>query len=320
VLLEDTTTQNVLAAFLGAFIFSLTGVIVLDTGFYTGASAAVILLVSVGVIGLVVVAILRWIGHLGELGSVVETSGRIERVAADAINDRRNLPCLGARPLTDGQLEIPARATRFCAWDTGYVQHIDLKALSQAAEKCAGSIFVVAQPGALVSPEDPLLYRSGEFDEDKLKAAFTIADRRVFEQDPRFGVIVLSEIAQRALSKGVNDPGTAIDILTRLARVLSCYRSEDRPEAEPTLPRVWMSPVKAEDLVRDAFDSIARDGAGMVEVQIRLQKTLALLARTGDAEMAEAVRGAARRALTLALDALPLEENRARVKALADKV
>lgn len=292
VLLEDTTTQNVLATFLGAFIFSLTGVIVLDTGLYAGEAPAVILLISLAVIAMVVIAILRWIDHLGELGSVVETAKRIETAACSAISDRRALPCLGARPLTPGQREIPARAEKFCAWETGYVQHIDLRALNKAANGGGGSIFLVAQPGELVSPGDALLYHTVPLSQNQLKSAFTIADRRVFEQDPRFGVIVLSEIAQRALSPGVNDPGTAIDVLTRLARVLAHYQTETRSDATPEMPRVWMSPVTADELVRDGFDPIARDGAGTVEVQVRLQKTLALLAQLGDEEMAAAARDA----------------------------
>ncbi|MCG6903316.1 MAG: DUF2254 domain-containing protein [Rhodobacter sp.] len=320
VLMEDTTTQNVLATFLGSFIFSLTAMIVMDTEFYATGAPAVILGISLVVVALVVVAILRWIDHLSELGSVGETAARIERAATRAIEDRRTMPCLGARPLTPGQLEIPARAERFQAWDTGYVQHIDLRGLSRAAGVAGGSVFVVAQPGELVSPGDALLYHTIPMPEEKLRAAFTIADNRVFEQDPRFGVIVLSEIAQRALSPGVNDPGTAIDMLTRLARVLAHYRAEANVDCEPALAHVWMSPVTPEELMRDAFDPIARDAASTVEVQIRLQKTLALLSHSGDSEMEAAARASSARALALSLEAQSLPEHRERLRELAKAV
>jgi uncharacterized membrane protein len=42
----------------------------------------------------------------------------------------------------------------------------------------------------------------------RLRTAFTLGDMRYFEEDPRFGLITLSEIASRALSPAVNDPGT----------------------------------------------------------------------------------------------------------------
>jgi uncharacterized membrane protein len=186
---------------------------------------------------------------------------------------------------------------------------------------CDCNIYVVVQPGELVSPGEILVYFTADLDEENLKRAFTLADRRVFEQDPRFGVIVLSEIAQRALSPGVNDPGTAIDVMTRrLARVLGGYRDEADPSRKVRLPRVWMSAVTADELVRDAFDPIARDGAGTVEVQIRLQKTLALLSESGDNTMLKAARTASARALELALPALQLEEYRQRVRELAAQV
>jgi len=320
VLMEDRTTQNVLAVFLGSFIFSLAGVIILQTGFFAGRSVGVMLFFTLAVILCVILAILRWIEHLAELGSVTATNRRIENAAAAALDARYNLPCLGARPLTMGQLEVPARAVDFRAWDTGYVQHIDLKALSRAARETDGNVYVIAQPGELVSPGDTLVYYTADIDEARLKAAFTLSDRRVFEQDPRFGVIVLSEIAQRALSPGVNDPGTAIDIITRFSRLLANFKDEADPKLTPRLPHIWMSAVTADELVRDAFDPIARDGAGSVEVQMRIQKTLCLLAQSGDETMKEAARAASARALEIALPAQVLEEHRARLLDLAAKV
>jgi uncharacterized membrane protein len=38
---------------------------------------------------------------------------------------------------------------------------------------------------------------------------------------PRFGLITLSEIASRALSPAVNDPGTAIQIISSHVRLFS---------------------------------------------------------------------------------------------------
>ena len=102
--------------------------------------------------------------------------------------------------------------------------------------------------------------------------------------------------------------------------MLGGYRDEADPSRKVRLPRVWMSAVTADELVRDAFDPIARDGAGTIEVQIRLQKTLALLSESGDNTMAKAARAASARALELALPALPLEEHRQRLTVLAEQV
>ena len=61
---EDRTTQNVLATFLGAFLFGLVGLITLHAEFYNASGKEVVFLFTVSVIGLVVVALICWIGHL----------------------------------------------------------------------------------------------------------------------------------------------------------------------------------------------------------------------------------------------------------------
>ncbi len=149
--------------------------------------------------------------------------------------------------------------------------------------------------------------------------AFTIDHARTYEQDVRFGVIVLSEIAQRALSPAVNDPGTAIYIVDRITGLLV---NGGRPadEESPTCPHVFLPAVTSDDLVADGFNPIARDGAAMVEVQSRLQKAFAALVRQGDAEMAEAAQKASERAAQLAEAALVLEEDRARIRQLSNAV
>ncbi len=314
ILLEDTTTQTVLATFLGAFVFALVGIIELSTGYYSGAEVTVILGYTLLVVMLVVVAILRWIDHLTSLGSVIETTRKVEDAAKEALETRIEWPCLGARPLpaADG---IPAGAAPFRAWMTGYVRHVDLGALSELAEAGDGEVYVMASPGTFLAAGAPLAWHTRSVAMDKMRAAFTMGDTRVFGQDPRFGLIVLTEIAQRALSSGVNDPGTAIDIIGRLERLLLGYRDEGRaPDGSPLYPRLWMTPLTADELLRETFDPIARDAAATVEVQLRLVAALKTLTAGDDGVMAAAAAGAARRVLTRAEDALTLPDDIARLR------
>ncbi len=318
-LLEDHTTQTVLATFLGAFVYGLASLILVSIHLYTQKDVVVILAFTLLVIGLVVVAILRWIEHLSELGSVVTTTGWIEDAAKDALETRINWPCLGARPLSSTQREIPARAQRVLARETGYVQHMDLASLNAAAAKANAQVFVLGGAGKFVTDGDPVAWFTGQQDADAIWRAFSVGRTRNFDQDPRFAVIVLSEIAQRALSPGINDPGTAIDIIGRLTRLLIPFQSEAVAQVhdEVRFPQVWIKPVTADALLRDAFGPIARAGASTVEVQIRLQKALARLAQSSDPEMASAARVESGRALEFAELALVLDEDRARVRGIA---
>ena len=318
-LLEDHITQTVLATFLGAFVYALASLILVSIHLYSSKTVVVILVFTLIVITLVVLAILRWIEHLSDLGSVVTTTGWIEDAAKDALQMRVEWPCLGGRPLSVDHREIPARARQLLASETGYVQHLDVGALDKAAEDDTAQIFVLAAPGSFVSKGDPMIWFTGELDEDAIRTAFTIGKTRNFDQDPRFAMIVLSEIAQRALSPGINDPGTAIDIVGRLLRLLIAFRSETVAQEQPEVrfQKVWIKPVIAGALMRDAFAPIAREAGNAVEVHVRLQKALARLAESSDREMAAAARKEAARALEFALKALVLEEDRERIMALA---
>ena len=106
---------------------------------------------------------------------------------------------------------------------TAEQEHIDLPELEELAAKAGGtaSILVDTQIGRFVLPGAPLCrLTEGDLDTVSVRDCFTLGDTRTFDQDVRFGVIVLAEIAQRALSPAVNDPGTAIFILDRITRMI----------------------------------------------------------------------------------------------------
>src|SRR5690606_9001108 len=312
---QDRMTQRVLATFMGAFTYALTAQVLLRTGLYEQASSTVILIVTIAVLALVVIVMLGWIEHLTRVGSIPDTVAGLEAAMRPAIEDWHRRPALGACPApADAPLPAAAR-TAVRAPRSGYVQHIDIGALDALAAGADGAqVFVAAVIGSFVVDGDTLCLHSGQIDAEGLRAAFTIDRTRTFEQDVRFGVIVLSEIAQRALSPAVNDPGTAIFIIDRLTALLSGSSAEPEP---PRCPQVFLPAVTGAELLTDGFDPIARDGAGMVEVQARLQRAFATLIRHGDAAVAAAAREASRRAAERAAIALPLEGDRARIRALS---
>ncbi|MGB8622026.1 MAG: DUF2254 domain-containing protein [Paracoccaceae bacterium] len=317
-LLEDSTTQTVLATFLGAFIFALVSIILFRAGVYGARASVVVFFFTVAVVTLVVLAILRWIEHLSRLGSMDETIRLVEARARKTLDMRRAAPSLGARPLTEG-VHVPGDAAPISAHRGGYVQFIDMPGLTETAEAHEAEIFLVATPGSFVVQGEPLARATAADDAlaDAMRAAFYISDLRTFDQDAGFALLVLSEIASRALSPGMNDPGTAIDVIGRLERLLSL--PVEKPEAAVRLAHklIWAPPITEADMILEAFDAIARDGAGMVEVALRLQSALNTLRGGHDEAMARAAEDMARRALAHAEGALALEEDRARVRALS---
>lgn len=311
-LLEDTTTQTVLATFLGAFIYSLASIVMINAGLYTPRGVSVNFFFTVFVIVLVVIAILRWIDHLSRLGSMLETTRIVERATESALRARLAEPFLGGQPVARAPGRLPHEVL---AQSTGYVAHVDMPALIRLSREQGFDIVLVALPGAFVSVRDALARIGRPEHDEAIRAAFTISDARDFSQDPRFGLVVLSEIASRALSPGINDPGTAIDVTGRVLRLLLMWRPPEMEDGtERTKGQVYVPGLDALNLVEDGFWGVARDGAGMVEVQLLLQKALATLANSDDPAMAAAAREMASRARDYAKEALPVASDLARVE------
>ncbi len=274
-LVEDRFTQNALSTFVGTFLFAIVGIIALTTGYYGDKGRVVLFFATVVVVAIVAITLLRWIQHLSSFGRVPDTIRRVEEAACAAMRAWAQAPSLGGR----AAVAVPDGAVAVFADGTGYVSHIDMKALCRIAEGAGASVHVAVLPGAFVHDARCVARVSGGVDAAALKgiaAAFAVSQDRDFDQDPRFGLIVLGEIASRALSPAVNDPGTAIQVLGAAHRVLLALA--DTAADEPAFPRVYVPALATRDLFDDVFRPIARDGASVIEVQLRLNATMAALA------------------------------------------
>ena len=152
---QDSTTQNALGAFIGAFLFSLVGIIALGTGLYGDRGRLVLFAVTLAVVAFVITAMLRWIDHLSGLGRVGETARIVEETTRAALLDRAAAPTLGARAcdpayMTSSDHE-PVTTRRI-----GYVQHVDLERLSAIAEDAGCAIHIEKPPGSFVFANDAL--------------------------------------------------------------------------------------------------------------------------------------------------------------------
>lgn len=298
-LMDDTTSQNVLSTFVGSFVFSLVGIIALSTGYYTDEGRTVLFLGTLVVIAVVVVTLLRWISHLTRFGRMSDVIDRTERAATESLRQWASAPTAYATPRrADAEDGRPIFGET-----TGYVAFVDIAALERIAERSRTRLAVATLPGGMADAAGPLVHVAegalSEEDTAAVRRAFQIESHRTYDQDPRLGVIALAEIASRALSPSTNDPGTAIDVLGALQRVFTAALGET-PSDEIRYPHVEVEAVRLEDLVEDGFRPVSRDGAGMVEVAIRLQKTLSALAIAAEdrgAVFSEAASDALRRAL-----------------------
>ena len=321
IVMQDKSSQNSLTAFLAAFIYAIIALVAISIVDY-GAGGRILLFSGYSIMVVwVLFSFVRWVDRVSKLGRMGDTLESVEEACREAFCSPEAMGTLGAKE-AEGNSFSGARVKSDII---GYVQNIDVEALNEIAEKLETTIRVLERPGAFVDPNDSLAIVADrneldEEDAERIKKAFQLGDARRVGSDPRFGMILLSEIADRALSPAVNDPGTAIAVLGIQVRLLETWNGHGNKTREVKFPHVEVSPLDPEDLMDDAFTAISRDGAAMFEVGSRVQKSLAVLTRLGN----EGLTVAARRHSALALEqsnlALATSSHKDLLAKLAEKV
>ena len=323
--IADDLSQNALSTFVGAFIYSIVALTAVKNQYYGDAGLFTLLVLTALVFSIVIVTFLRWVDGIARLGRIGTTIDTIERAAADALSRRRDAPALDGIPASE---DIPTGEKLFSS-EVGYVQYIDMAQLQDCASEWQDRIRLAVLPGTFVTPDRPLAYirsPSGDMTDEerkKLLEAFLIDKERTFEDDPRFALVVLSEIASRALSPAVNDPGTAIDVIGRLVRLFLLWgkprQTDDKKsdEGDTDYDRIEVPLLSVDDMFDDAFTPISRDGAAIVEVAIRLQKGFQALVSLENEPVRKAALKYAKLALKRAEQGLDTAEDIAAVRMAA---
>ncbi len=326
-IMEDPTTQNTLATFIGAYVYALTAIMLRELGVY-GEQAFVLFWTTVAVLVLLVLSLIRWTLHLQTFGSLIASTRQVEGIARMQFEARLARPCLGAHPLAD-ESEIPDAATQVRADETGYIQTIYQEALNAEAKNRGFDVYLVRTAGTFVIEGEVMAWIHDKEDagetrddgkdfEEVLRAHIMQGDARTYHQDPRFGLMVLGEIGSKALSPGINDPGTAIDVITRLTRLLMSYHDEGTASETPAFDRLWVPPLSPAEMIENGFGALARDGSAVIEVQLHLQKAFAALMNHPDPKMDDAAFDAAVTEYQRAMEGLDFIPDRDRLRTATD--
>jgi uncharacterized membrane protein len=314
--------QTAIAAFLSTFIYSIVALTALGIGYYGAAGRFVLLLVTMAVLAHLIFRLLAWVNTLSQIGRMSHTIQTVEQAADTAFAQYRADPAMG------GVLAEPGASPSgvvITAASVGYLRSVDMAALDRVAERLGGAVHLRERPGVYAHPARPLAVLCDATPDrqalDDLRAAFDVAKERNMLQDPRHGLIVLSEIALRALSPAVNDPGTGIAILSVLGRVLIAHPPQasaaTHDEKPPRYLRVTVPAIDEADFIQDAFGPLSRDAAGLLEVAIRLQKTLAAVAQNTCGKLKQQAIAQAAMAAEYAAVRLDLDSEKAQIGAMA---
>lgn len=274
----DDVSQNALSIYIGAFIFSIVASVAFKNGYYGKAGHFVLFILTLAVFFLVIITFIRWVDRISKLGRLGNTIQKIEDVTTKTFERSINVRLMGGSPV----IERENKGVAVYSTEIGYIQHLNMDRIQEVAIQLKGIITLNCMPGTFVTPNRIIAYVVSAHEEipiddkERLSKAFIIDKSRSYYADPRFGIIALNEIASRALSPGINDPGTAISIINSYVRLFHLWFKKTEQGASPEVryDRIEVPEIKASDIFDDAFRPIARDGANNIEVMIRMQKAL----------------------------------------------
>lgn len=283
--LRDLGNQIVLGTFVSTFIYCL--LVLRTVRGIDDAQFVPHLAVTLGVV-LAMLSLGVLIFFIHHVSTSIQASQIIANVAADL--DRAVVRLFpeqlgherGAALATNGSMwpgEFDRNTHVVPATSNGYVQAVDEDALLTLATRRDVVLRIDAKPGRFVRHGTTLVtvWSTASVDDglcESIRAAFIVGSARTPTQDVEFFVDQLVELAVRALSPGINDPGTARMCLDRLGQTLCQVARREMPascryDADGRL-RVMARPIAFENLATAAFDEIRRYGRSSVAVTVHL--------------------------------------------------
>lgn len=280
--LGSRVVQVTLGVFTASFVFAL--MVLRDVR--AGDSPFVPRLSVTLAFGLVLASVGLFLAFIHHITDSIQVTQVIDRISANTV---RSLEKGSDAEWEDGSAappswsQQPGPSVLVTTGDRhGVVQRIRYSQLAASAEKAGVVVELVTRVGEVRHPGQDLAVVHGAHTGDDVVAAvrdaFGLGGERTMPQDPEFGIRQLVDIAERALSPGINDPTTAVQVLDELHRILrvaalrpdrsayvvdgaGCVRVIDRP---PTFAGML-------DL---ALDEIEHYGADTLQVPRRLDALL----------------------------------------------
>lgn len=277
---RDPVMSHGLGTFIATFLYAIAALAGVDRNssgrvpFLSWWLVIVLLVASVGMF----VALVQRIQRL-QVNQMLIFVGNHGREVVEA-----TYPPLGTEIDDEGALDGSATPTQVVVYrgNPCYLQVIHVDALVKLASASGGVIEMIASVGDTVVEFTRVLQvygAEGNIDERKLLDAVELGDERTFDQDPKYAIRILVDIAIRALSAAINDPTTAVqsldqiqDLLLRLGmRQLEIGTYNDY--AGKT--RLLIPFLQWDDLLCLAFDEICDYGARSIQVMRRMNALLA---------------------------------------------
>lgn len=159
----------------------------------------------------------------------------------------------------------------------GVVSSVDIEGLVEAATDADVLVTTLHGVGTFLPEGAPLLtvIGAGDVDVDVFRRQVSLYANRTVVQDAAFGFRQLVDIAERALSPGINDPTTAVQALDQihdlLRRLATRPLGDGRWTDDHGVLRVTMPVLSWDDYVRLSLDEVRHWGAGSLQIHHRVR-------------------------------------------------
>lgn len=279
--LQDPKSHVTLGLFVLTFVYVL--VVLQLLGRIHDAEQDVLVSVSVTTAFVLAVASIQmFIVYADHIIHQARATSVLERLADDTLEALETQYPMGLDdtvevPLPDGEPDLVIRAPR-----SGHILEIDVPALMDAITDHDVVVVMVPAIGDHIPTDGRLFELHGDLarglDTERLEATIDVDAERSITQDVPFGFRLLVDIAERALSPGVNDPTTAVQVLDRLHDLLRQLGGRTFPSGWHTdrdgVPRLYVSQPTWETFVALAFEEIRHYGADSLQVLRRSRAAL----------------------------------------------
>jgi uncharacterized membrane protein len=279
-LAREPVLWHAVGVFSATFLYSIAAIAQVDragtgvTPFFSSWLVIALLLASVGMF----IALIEKISLLQIHRMLAFTADHGRRVIEQTYAPLEPTRILSAAPEPDEYLKLPVTQALSHAGRPRALQALDVPALLDLSSAAGGILVVVSSVGdTLVEGTIVLRVHGGQhaLDERALRNAFVMGDERTFEQDPKYAIRLLVDIAIKALSPAVNDPSTAVQALDQIEDLL---RRLGRRQLESGVHRDGSGALQLvvpypswDDFLGLAFDEIRHCGASSVQVMRRMK-------------------------------------------------
>lgn len=281
-IMADDNTRVAIASFISSFIYSVIAKIFLSVLNFGVNGIFIIFISTILVLMYLIYTLIKWVQTLSSLGRMENTLNKIYNAALNSyIQHIKFIKSTKFWNVTRSDSDIDLSSNL-----TGYVTFINLQKLQNLAQKYEFKAYVRVNSGDYISTGDELINiyfdnKNNEFDNsliEKILPCFVVEKSRTYQNDPVFGFVVLSEVGQKAMSKSVNDQGTAISVLTLISKILLENDLENVKTEKSDIKnfdRISLKELDVCKLITKSIVPIARDGSTNLTIDMKIQNILA---------------------------------------------